>query len=562
VSALPAQTTNGAEQIVETLDALEVSVAFGLPGIHNLAIWQALSRSKIRLIGVRHEQTAVYAADGYARTTGNLGVALVTTGPGAANTLAATGEAWASGSPVVILATDIPSHLHRPGVYRGVLHENRDQAGMFDPVVKRAATATGPQRVPADVLAAAELALTHPTGPVYLGIPTDFLSARAPSAGESVPDAPPPLPDEARIRAAVDLLHEAKSPFICAGGGALRAGAGPAVADLAERLGAPVVTTYMAKGLLPPRHPCAAPATLHSPEIGALWDGADLVIAIGTDFDGMTTQNWALPEPARLLVINIDEQDAAKNYPPDVMLVGDAAKVTALLSQRIRPASDLDPMRQRLDGVRRALRDATAEDDPHALAFLDAMAELVPDDAVLIADMCIPGYWLAGFHSVARPRAFAYPMGWGTLGFALPASIGAAAAGGRTICVCGDGGFLFACGELATLAQEELPLTVIIVDDGGYGMLRFDQLDAGATPFGVDLETPDFVALSKSFGLTATLVEGFGNPFRRGLSDCLQTQEPNVLVVRARLRPPPNTSPRWYRSSRGDGSSNRWTGEV
>jgi acetolactate synthase-1/2/3 large subunit len=338
--------STGAVRIVETLDRLGVSVAFGLPGIHNLAIWQALSRSKIRLIGVRHEQTAVYAADGYARTSGGLGVALVTIGPGAANTLAATGEAWASGSPVVVLATDIPSHLRRPGTYRGVLHESRDQAAMFAPVVKGTMTATDPASLPADVLAAADLALTPPIGPVYLGIPTDHLSAPAPpSDGPARSDVPVPTPDDSRIQDAVDLLRAAHAPLICAGGGALKAGAGPAVAALAERLAAPVVMTYGAKGLLPRDHPCAVPATLHHPEVGALWDDADLVIAIGTDFDGLTTQNWAMPKPLRLVVINVDERDGAKNYPPDPALVGDAARATELLSKRIDGTSDLEPVR-------------------------------------------------------------------------------------------------------------------------------------------------------------------------------------------------------------------------
>jgi thiamine pyrophosphate-dependent acetolactate synthase large subunit-like protein len=560
-NVLPEQRTSGAERIVETLEQLGVGVAFGLPGVHNLSIWRALSHSQLRLIGVRHEQTAVYAADGYARTSGNLGVALVTTGPGAANTLAATGEAWASGSPVVVVATEIPSHLRRPGTYRGVLHESRDQAGMFRPVVKRAATVARPESLAADLQGAAALAMSPPTGPVYLGVPTDFLSAGAPPARGSPRDERPPLPDGARIQAAVDLLRKAEAPLICAGGGALRSNAGPTVADLAERLAAPVVMTYLAKGLLPPQHPCAVPATLHAPEVGALWDDADLVIAIGTDFDGMSTQNWALPQPARLLVINIDEQDGAKNYSPDLILVGDAAEVTALLSERISPRPRLDLVRQRVDDLRTNLRDAIAEDDPEALAFLDAMAELVPDDAALIADMCIPGYWLAGFHPVARPRAFAYPMGWGTLGFGLPASVGAAAANDRAICVCGDGGFLFACGELATVAQERLPLTVIVVDDGGYGMLRFDQLRAGGEPFGVDLATPDFVALTKSFGLPASRVDGFRKRFRKRLSECLESEGPSVLVVSARLRPPPNTSPRWYRSPRGEGSPERSTGD-
>jgi thiamine pyrophosphate-dependent acetolactate synthase large subunit-like protein len=500
---------------------------------------------------VRHEQAAAYAADGRARMTGELGVAIVTTGPGAANTVSATGEAWAAGSPVLVLTTDIPSHLRRPATYRGVLHEHRDQAAMFAPVVKRAMTSTDAESVPADVRAAAGLALTPPTGPVYLGIPTDFLSAQVPpSAGPSSPaQSPPRLPDEPELQEAVELLRAARAPLICAGGGAIRAGAGPTVAALAERLAAPVVMTYGAKGLLPPDHPCAAPATLHHPEVGALWDEADLVIAIGTDFDGTTTQNWALPKPRRLLAVNVDEQDAAKSYSPELTLVGDGAEVTGLLVERMPGGADLDPTRDRLDRVRGALREAIAEDEPQALSFLDAIAELVPDDASLLADMCIPGYWLAGFHRSARPRSFAYPM-WGTLGFALPASLGAAAGGDRTVCVCGDGGFLFACGELATLVQEQLPVTVILTDDGGYGMLRFDQAEAGAERFGVDLETPDFVALAKSFGLPAVRVDGFREEFRKRLSERLDTNGPSVIVVNAKLRPPPNTSPRWYRRDR------------
>src|SRR5204862_3346000 len=166
----------GADVLVSALESLGVHAVFGLPGVHNLAIWEALSRSSIRLIGVRHEQAAVYAADGYARATGRLGVALVTTGPGAANTLAATGEAWASGSPVVVVATDVPSRLRRAGAYRGILHESRDQAGMFAPVVKRARTAASADFAAGDVAAAAALALGHPRGPAYVGIPTDFLS--------------------------------------------------------------------------------------------------------------------------------------------------------------------------------------------------------------------------------------------------------------------------------------------------------------------------------------------------------------------------------------------------
>ena len=167
----------GAELIVELLEREGVEVAFGLPGVHNLPLWEALRRSPIRLVGVRHEQAAVYAADGYARATGRLGVAIATTGPGAANMLGAVGEAWASRSPVLVVATDIPAALRRPGVYRGVLHETTDQAAMFAPVVKATHVVTSADDLPEAAASAVAGPATAPTRPAYLQVPTDLLSA-------------------------------------------------------------------------------------------------------------------------------------------------------------------------------------------------------------------------------------------------------------------------------------------------------------------------------------------------------------------------------------------------
>ena len=168
-------------------------------------------------------------------------------------------------------------------------------------------------------------------------------------------------------------------------------------------------------------------------------------------------------------------------------------------------------------------------------------------DTVVFADMCIPGYWLAAMHPFARPRRLAYPVGWGTLGFAFPASIGAALAqDDPVLCVCGDGGFMFAAGELAVVAQERAPLTILVVDDGGYGMLRFDQNKAGTEPYGVDLATPDWHQLAGAFGIECEEAEiGAGLPdvLRRRLA----SREPSLVVARAELPPPPSTSPRWYR---------------
>lgn len=540
-----------ADRLLEALEQLGVELVFGLPGVHNLPLWRALSESAIRLVGVRHEQAAVYAADGYARATGKLGVALVTTGPGAANTLGATGEAMASGSPVLVIATDIPARLRRPGVYRGVLHETRDQGAMFAPVTKSVGTAATAEALAGDVLAAGQLALAAPSGPVYVGVPTDLLSVAvgdALAAAGGAPSPPVPAPPPAGLDAALALLAAARRPLIWAGGGALRADAGAAVDQLARRLAAPVVTTYMARGLLAPDHPCAVPGPVHLPVVGALWDEADLVIAIGSDFDGMMTQNWSMPAPSRLLAINVDAVDAAKNYRPDLTLAGDARAVTAALAERVPARDGIAQLSRRLDELGGAVRAAVEDDEPEAARLLDAMRQTLPADAVLVLDMCIAGYWLGGFHPAPAPRTLQYPVGWGTLGFGFPAALGAAAAGrGRAVAVCGDGGFLFACGELATAAQERLPLTVVLVDDGGYGMLRFDQVHAGEQAFGVDLHTPDFVALAAAFGVPAHRERGFGPGFAARLAESLSTDGPVVIVVDAALKPPPTTSPRWYR---------------
>ena len=172
----------GARAVVEALAELGVETVFGLPGVHNLAIWRELRESPIRLVGVRHEQAAAYAADGYARASGRLGVALVTSGPGAANTLAAVGEAAASHSPLLVIATDVPGALRRPGVVRGLLHESRDQRALFAPLVKRAEDVGEADAIAATIARAARLALAAPSGPVYVGIPADLLDAPAGAA--------------------------------------------------------------------------------------------------------------------------------------------------------------------------------------------------------------------------------------------------------------------------------------------------------------------------------------------------------------------------------------------
>jgi len=518
----------GGEVLVAALRDLEVEVAFGLPGVHNLAAWKAFPASGVRLVGVRHEQTAGYAADGYARATGRLGVAITTTGPGAANIVAATGEAWSCHSPLLVIATDIPTTVRREGKYRGVLHETTDQASFFRPVTKATVRVERAEELYEQVVLAGRLAMRAPRRPVYLEVPTNLLTAEVPEPVE----VPVPRGTELRllrVEDAVSALQRAERPLIWAGGGATAAGAEQELAKLAARLGAPVLSSYGGRGLIPAGHPCCVPLPPHSPQAGALWDAADVVLVVGSDLDAMNTQGFRQPQPPTLVTIDLIEP---VNYPPDVHVRADAREALLRILFELR------------DDRREHWWQPVGERPE--MPFLDALEAALPQDAVLVADMCVAGYWYGGFGRVQQPRGLAYPVGWGTLGFGFPASLGTALSGRPTVALVGDGGFLFGCGDLATAAQERLPVTVVLVDDGGYGMLRYDFTKDGEEPVGTELEPPDFVAMAQAFRVPAreVTVEELTEAVAAGIA----SGGPNLLVVKATYEPPPNTSPNWYRA--------------
>ena len=532
--------TTGGDALVQALSlSLGVEVVFGLPGVHNLAAWKAFSASPVRLVGVRHEQTAGYAADGYARATGRLGVAVTTTGPGAANVVAATGEAWACHTPLLVIATDIPTTLRQEGAYRGVLHETVDQAGFFRPVTKAQLRVSSVEDLHDDVLRAGALAMEHPRRPVYLEIPTDLLSAPLTGTREVHVDASAAAAlgsggGATGHERALEALSAAQRPLVWAGGGATAADAGDLVERLARALGAPVLTSYGGRGLLPPDSPHLVPLPPHCEPAGALWDAADCVVVLGSDLDAMNTQGFRQPRPPVLVSVDLVEP---VNVTPDVWLREDVTSalsrlVGALPREARTPWFVRPPGRQAYDGP--------------ATAFLDALEAALPEDAVVVADMCVAGYWYGGFGRVGRPRGLAYPVGWGTLGFGFPAALGTSLSGRPTVAVVGDGGFLFGCGDLATAAQEQLPVTVVLVDDGGYGMLRYDFVKDGEPPVGTELEPPDFVAMAQAFRVEAreVTVEQLTDAVAAGIA----SGRPSLLVVKATYDPPPNTSPNWYRA--------------
>ena len=541
-SAARPSTVAGA--ILSTLAGAGVSTGFGLPGVHNLGFWEAEGTDLPQIIGVRHEQTTVYAADGWARVGGGLGLALTTTGPGVANAAAAFGEAAVSGSPVLLIASDTSTRIARPGVVRGGLHESADQGAMFASLAKEIHRPQSAQAAVEAVAQGAATAMSWPRGPVYVGVPTDLLGQTAQPV--AVPAPLRAVPSDGELRAALELIAGASRIVLWVGGGVVQSDAGDAVGALAARLGAPVITTWAGRGAVAPDHPWLVDLPPHEPEITELVAGADLMIAIGTGFDGPSTMNWALPVPERLIAINADPADATKNYPATLAIIADARETAGALAEAVAArAADPGRLRETCAGVWARLRDDPDTAPPLAMvAALDAA--VARHDAAVVCDMAIAGYWAGGYTHPARPRRLLYPVGWGTLGFALPASVGVGALRDRpTLAICGDGGFMFALGELAVLREHDLPVTVLLVDDGGYGMLRFDQTIAGEEHRGVDLGRPDFALLARAFGieLRATTLAGLGD----ALEEALGAGQPRIVLLEQELHPPVSTSARWPR---------------
>ncbi|RZT87082.1 acetolactate synthase-1/2/3 large subunit [Pseudonocardia sediminis] len=541
------QTRTVADDVLDVLRTAGATTVFGLPGVHNLAFFSTGPGSPVV---VRHEQAATYAADGWARRTGALGAAVVTTGPGATNALTGFGEAAAAGSPVVLVASEIPQRLRRDGRLRGVLHESRDQAALFAPLAKAVFSPRTPEETARDIRLATALALAAPRGPVYLDVPADVLPVDA--FALHTPTPPPPgapspaattsgpgaqvhgTPDPSSRSAAADLLRD-RSVVVWAGAGALDAPTG--IAALAAHLGAPLVPSFHARGL-----PGAVGVPPHEPEVAAMIGSADVLLAVGGDLDGMNTRNWTMPRPPVLLTVDAAEPADPPEWTADAALTG---PVAALLDDLRAAVPSREPWwpADVTARVRTRLRDDPASAE--AFALVEAVETATATGAALVCDMAVAGYWAGGYARVAGPRGLAYPVGWGTLGFGLPAAVGVAATGVPTLAVVGDGGLAMGLGELATLVQERLPATVLVVDDAGYGMLRYDQDRAGHPHAGVDLHTPDLLAVAVAFGMATTDVATIGLELATALSDALASGAPHLVRVGARLLPPRTTSPRW-----------------
>ena len=529
------QPRTGGDLVVESLTALGAHTVFGLPGQHALGTFDALRRSSLQYVGLRVENNAGFAADAFARVTGTVAPLLVSTGPGALMSLPALQEAASASAPVLGISSQIPA-AGLGGRRQGYLHELRDQQASFRDVVKSVHTVRAASQIPSALAEAWASALEAPCGPVWVEIPQDVLlgPAGVPPVGE-LSAAPRALPPRTELTdGAAGLLDGAERPVVLAGGGVVRAGAQDELRALAEKLDAPVATTFGGKGAFPWDHRLSLRSWMEDRYTTEFLEDADVLLVVGSGLGELSSNYHTFAPRGRVVQIDADLGKLEANHPA-LAVHADARAALGALTAAVtgRPAGQsaervsalLSRVHDRIAGQK-----LTLEQD-----VLAAVREALPDGSPSFWDMTILAYWA---WSAFDPRdgAFHSAQGAGGLGYGYPAALGAAAADRSTpvLAVSGDGGAMYSLAELASARQHQLPVTWLIVDDGGYGILREYMTDAFGEASATELARPDFVALAESFGVPAVRTSAEG--LRADLAAALAAPGPSVVVLPELLR--------------------------
>ena len=543
---------NGGDLLVEVLKALQIEAAFGVVSVHNLPLVDALTHG-LRWVPTRSEAAAVNAADGYARVNRTPGCAVTSTGTGAANAAGALVEALTAASPVLHVTGQIPSEYLGQG--RGVIHETRDQLGMLRACSVWAATvgASAPHApagqsathaasgaVAAVFERAARRLGQHPRGPVSLEWPIDLqygdttpFEAGEDGTASSSPSSPEaPEPDDDALDRAAELIAAAERPLVWAGGGAI--GAGTQIDDLLRQTGAGLFTSNAGRGVLPETDARIIGNFAASAAGAGLLAQADLLISVGTHFRSNETRSYRLAVPPVHIQIGIDPAAVGRVYPADVGIVGDAGVVLDALGQRLASgaAAAQPAWSAAITAARDQCRAQLRRDIGPYSKICDTMASVLSDGAPRVRDITIPNSsWGNRLLPIIDPATNVVPRGGG-IGQAVGMGIGAAVArpDEPTMVIVGDGGLAPQIGELATIAQEALAITVVVFDDGGYGVLRNTQDRHVGRRSGVDLLTPDFAALAGTFDIAyanASTPAEFADAFERATA----ARTPQVIRV-------------------------------
>ncbi|WP_333827881.1 5-guanidino-2-oxopentanoate decarboxylase [Pararhodobacter sp.] len=486
--------------LIRLLAAYGVDTVFGIPGVHTIELYRGLAGSGIRHVTPRHEQGAGFMADGYARASGRPGVCLIISGPGMTNILTPMGQAYGDSVPMLVIST-VNAH-GRMGSGAGWLHELPDQQALVAGVSAFSRTIHRPEELAGALAEAFAVFDSARPRPVHLELPIDVMLA---PAGHLVAPATParsarPGPDARLLEQAATLLAGARNPLILAGGGAVRAASLPA---LAEALDAPVVMSTNARGLLPPGHPLAVTLSASMPQTRALIAGADVVLAIGTEMgptDYDMYEDGGLSIPGTLIRVDIDPVQMQRGWPPTLALTGCAVLTAQALHAALKdhPAGG--------DGAARAAQAQAglgmlAEALRGDLALLDLVRATLPD-ALIVGDSTQAVYAGNLGFAAARPGGyFNSATGYGTLGYGLPAAIGASLAEGRpVIALSGDGGLQFTLGELTSAIEARAQVIMLLYDNQGYGEIKSEMKRLNVPPLGVDILTPDFPMIARACG--------------------------------------------------------------
>ncbi|MGW0854622.1 thiamine pyrophosphate-binding protein [Streptomyces sp. NPDC002690] len=487
---------NGGDLLVTVLRELGIDTVFGIVSVHNLPLVEAVDR-ELRFVPVRHEASAVNAADAYGRARGSLGCALTSTGTGAGNAAGSLIESLSAGSSVLHVTGQVESEFLGSG--RGFIHETKDQLGMLDAVSVYAASVPDTERAGLILREAARAALASPGGPASVEWPIDLqYAAQNDEAPEPVAPVLPALV-ASDVAAAGALLSAARRPLIWAGGGAN--GAREELARLLEATGAGLLTSNSGRGAVPEDHAQVIGNFATTPAVRALLADADLLVTVGTHFRSNETADYTLELPASHVQIDVDAAAHGRVYPAAHALHADASAALTALLAHARPAED--GWTERVAAVRTEVRANLRDSIGPQAAICDAIRAALPREAVVARDVTIASSsWGNRLLEMYDPRDNVFPRGGG-IGQGLGMGIGAAL--GRpdapTVVIAGDGGLAVHLGELLTLAQERPPLTLIVFNDGGYGVLRNMQDRYGDRRSGVDLVTPDFELLARACGL-------------------------------------------------------------
>ena len=544
-------TMTGGQAVVRALRAEGVEVVFGVPGVQIMHIYDGFFNDPdIRVITCRHEQTTAYMADGYARTTGKVGVALVVPGPGAYNAGAAMSTAYAASSPVLLISGQIDNEAI--GKDLGALHEIHDQLEFMKPVVKWNDRVTRAEGIPEAIHEAMRQLNTGRPRPVELEIPPDTLATTAEIDLVEREAYPRPDPDAQSIRAAADLLASAKKPVIWAGGGVNLADAQAELTELAELLNAPVITTAEGKGAIADEHRLAIGSSAYGWGPGGdVVPQADVMLAVGTRLGSHRPEPDASPgEGQQLINLNIDETEFGKTAPVAVGIAADARvglrHLVAALRNRSRQA-EWDA--SELDAIKSRARERIQEIAPRQLAIVESLRAAIPEDGIVVGGVTNFAAWSALAFNVLRPRTFITSSYMGTLGYGFPTALGAKVGNPdkAVVALCGDGGFMYGVSELATAVQYGINVVAVVFNNHLFGASNRDQVRRfEGRVVGTELHNPDFVMLAESFGARGIRVPDIDDA-PQAIRDAIAGERPTVIEVETPqeldppyyLQPPP-----------------------